>query len=298
MRTKVSVLIILTILLCLSSCNTKNDTDLNLVKQQLETVSGLNLISINYEDYDLDGYYEAFALMGEGAVSGNSKGEYGIETHNAEIWFFGRKGVQKLAEQFDNWSDDGVKMINGQAFWVASKYHTTEYISYIYYVKDGAPVEANISEKGGNFKCLDNGDVLLTFSEYDGMESEKMLLGHTYKDYFFFWNAETSQFVEYGGILLTKEDFLNINGASDLLKILEEEHISLEGIYYYANDTVAVNYNKGEYRYHLIIELHNGAFLRSFSIDDLYQKGGFLTTAFIPEIAIYPTEIPYYMQSR
>ena len=299
-NTVISTILAFIILVSFSSCgkqpqeNSKND-----IEQQLRDSANADIVSITICDFDLDGQEEAFALMGEKELISRFSNIFSQDIYNAELWFCGKDGAQKLSDNNFR-SDDGIFEVGKQSFYVSSRYSETQVVSDIYYVKDGSVVETDISGKGGNFTVNDSGDVSLIFVDHDLVYTNGMLAGRTEKTYYFRWNGGTKHFEECGGYILPQRDFLDLKGAAELLERLKKEHYIVEEILYYGGGAALNFYTEDENRYHMRVAVNYGTIICPEEDIEVLKHEGYLKSAAIPEIADYPEtgKIPRLFQNE
>ena len=64
--------------------------------------------------------------------------------------------------------------------------------------------------------------------------------GHSYKTYYYHYDG--TEFREYGGIEITREQLETLEGAQDILTQLETKDASISNILYRANGIININY--------------------------------------------------------
>ena len=135
----------------------------------------------------------------------------------------------------------------------------------------------------------------VSFSAYDNSVDG---VGHTHKEYYFYWDEESLSFKEYGAIEITQEEFLKCEGAKELLHEINSKGYIIDNILYRGNNIININYiidNTELDNINLKLEedgsldiLHDGY----TGLDGNNGFGGSYLSAVCPEIAEYPGEFP------
>ena len=77
---------------------------------------------------------------------------------------------------------------------------------------------------------------------FDG-EIKGLWMGHTWKEYYFYYDKESGFFREYGGVNIEEEELTQICGF-DLASEIRNTGFEVDAIYKRANGIVNVNYSK------------------------------------------------------
>lgn len=191
------------------------------------------IISLDYDDYDKDGAYEAFALVSDGAVS-----DFGVPDsgYTGALVMVTENSMQELLR---DWQIDvgGYYWFNDTKVIFANNYlAVTSSVSYLWTVEGGKPRTMNLSQMGQWFYVDEFGNVCVQHSAYDGASD---YTGHSYKPYFFYFDGY--DFVEYGAIPITEEEFLRCKGAEEVLEEIREEGLELTEILYRGNGMIHIN---------------------------------------------------------
>lgn len=127
--------------------------------------------------------------------------------------------------------------------------YTTETMTHAYIVKDSSPVEASVSKIGYIFQREGSEDICISVGMYDheedyepGKEEEALWLGHTWKNYYFYYDENLDDFREYGGYEISEEELNQIVGF-DLAGEIRAKGYTLDAIYERGNGIVNVNYS-------------------------------------------------------
>lgn len=195
------------------------------------------ILRFDYDDFDYDGNYEAFAFCG-------IYEEY--ETENlyiGSLWFVGTDSCVKLTEGNYRMIDGKINMGRNQKYiYLNNDMIITANESEIWTVENGEPVESplsclgEVSYNGGNsFEIWTNG--------YDHFyEPEKDLwTGHTYKPNFYAYNWSTDKIEQYEGETISRLQLKKLCGF-DLTAEIEAEGYEVTTILKWGNGIITVNY--------------------------------------------------------
>lgn len=226
-----------------------------------------------------------------------------------EVWYVTASGAQVLEsgiygddDQPCLWTVDGVTIFKCENMGISS----TE--SFAWYIKDGNPVK--LSYTGSWLTYMGDGQFVAVGEAYDGLFEDEMWRGHTYKPYYFYW--ENDGLVEYGGLEITQEQLLEVNGAQAVLDTITNAGYTVDEIYYRANNIINVNYHSCDdeswYYYDNVTLIYKndsvtpkfvysysgGSETESFNEDTLedFSYGGTYLAARYSQIATYPDIFP------
>ena len=260
------------------------------LKSLLKARTSGNVLAFNCFDYDADGKNEAFAFVGEET----SDSYYG--SYSGEFWFVNEKGAQMLSEKRDYWEINDVLSFGSHKFVLLTEWFgVTESISRIWGVRNGAPHDENISGYTGAVQRVDEKNLTMTDSTYDGMTDGT---GHTWKKYFFYWDENESTFHEYGGMTISVDQLLKRAGAKKIIDSIKAAGGSVGKIFYRANNLVNINYLVKDSNNNVTLLLENNSVKilspDTWSETDLNNsnQGGVYEAAMIPNIATYPKKFP------
>lgn len=145
----------------------------------------------DYNDYDGNGDCEMFALVGEKDAD--------WQNVSGELWYVDQTGAKKI--EYDKkiyWSNPETYRIKGQCFLALEEFYETGSVTFLWGVREGIPYQPNLSGKGNGISVNEYDEIELVDSEYDAGKVADMMLGHTWKCYYFYYDGEN--FKEYGGI--------------------------------------------------------------------------------------------------
>lgn len=209
-----------------------------------------SILLFDYDDYDGDGRFEAFAIVGEAFNS------YGELFYSGTLYFAGADGcITELDESFGIY-----RMINGKMEFPSGRKYLYFYTDLVFTanetelwtVRDGKPV--NESELFHGYQVVYRGenernefevwvDAYDMTCEKGGFSSgEDMWTGHTYKPYFWYYDSDADQIRKYGGKSISKEDFAKLSGTN-IPEEIEAEGYTVGEIIRWDNDIVTINYH-------------------------------------------------------
>lgn len=241
--------------------------EIALYDRLVESVGEENILSFFCDDFDMDGTYEAFALVGEDAgyedsvfydgtfyyISGKDDNDVEAIKESDPVYF------GSLGEVLD---------FGSRKYFVIHQDYTTARMSSIYTVRDGECVEDMFSNRG-ELRMADGYDFTITVSAYDGAYdfSSGNYLSHTWKPYYFYYSPEDDEIVEYVGQEITIDEaneFLN----DDAIATLEADGYDIDNAYIRDNGIININYHaEGEDSIHysnLNYDTVNAKYLENF----------------------------------
>lgn len=203
------------------------------------------ILFLDYDDYDGDGVYEAFAFVADGKETASRI----FEGYAGALVFVTEKSMEEVKREARGQYVSGYYRFEDMKVIILTDLDTfTSSTSYLWTVKDGSPRSMNLSGWGMGFHLDDMGNVCLRTSAYDGsvsyLEMENGLRdligsGHSYKPYYFFF--ENGDFAEYGAIQVTMDEFLACQGAEEVLGNAETDGFKAAGILYRGNGLIHLN---------------------------------------------------------
>ncbi|MEI6578136.1 MAG: hypothetical protein WCN92_01580, partial [Eubacteriales bacterium] len=238
-----------------------------------------NILTFAYDDYDKDGTKEAFAFTG---IYNQRK-----NTYRGELWYVNANGAQKLMETDEYWEVCKKLDFEKRNYCVMEKYFTTGSTSYVWGVINGEAIKDPISGKVNGLNITD-GELLGTQSTYDMTydKSSKISTGHTWKSYYFY---EDNGIKEYGGNVITVDEFLKFDGASEILDDIKRLGCEVTNILYRENGIINLNYHIETDSY-----IDNSNKIIKYSdnhVDVLFTEYGIYSAALVWDIATYPDAI-------
>lgn len=227
-----------------------------------------------YGDYDADGVFEAFALVGAGSNKS--------ENPSGELWFISGRYVGKIDDvrsylRFEMCGGEG-RMLFSAEEWYGGSGSTTR----LWTVEKSEPVQVEDSMFGQ--MTYNGGNEFISYIDAFDMCSDGT--GHTWKPYYFF--LEGTSMREYGGMYITREELLKFDGAQEILQGVKDEGYQIDDIIYRENGVINVNIRDSSSS----LVWYENLTLRydETSVTDAGERyGGVYDLASNPSIAIYPT---------
>lgn len=225
-------------------------TQKEVLKENLLIATGAhedNILLFDYDDYDGDGRYEAFMIVGN-----IFEGEDGNIYHNEEtLCFAGADGCTLGLNTHGGYRAMDGKMDFGSRKYLFfdMDYVFTANISEVWTVRDGKPVEegrllqhGEVSYRGGDeFEIWV--DAYDNYCLKDGLgKGDDMWTGHTWKPYFYHYNDSDDQLEAYAGELISREKFSELSETTIIAEI-EAKWYTVGEIIYWENGIVTINYH-------------------------------------------------------
>ena len=227
----------------------ENDGDSLIEKAVAE--AGADISDTRYSvvyDFDNDNVMEAFVYIG------NAPDEFA--TCAGKVWYVDGDRCAMIKE-CDNFFVHGDKVIDmyptGDSVVVElEEAYTTSTVSYLFMLENGEWKESAISGMGYFFKPDYVSDYCVSVSAYDycvdyeeEKEDEALYTGHTWKNYYFFYDEKSGDFKEYVGKEIS-EDELKAACGFDLAAEIREAGYQVDDIFKRENGIINVNYSKTE----------------------------------------------------
>ncbi len=247
------------------------------------------------EDLDGDGEDEAFALIGKMNEDSEDYGDFSLV--EGEIWFVGKNGAKKIHDNGGmGFSDRERTMTLGDTKYILfDEVYVSDNLTDAWYVADGDAVEAPFTGRGYVMTNVDGeNEFRVSDSSYDSMYDEEsgIFLGHTWKNYYFYYDEKDGQVHEYGGAEIDKKQAEELC-KKDIVKEKLKDSDILDEIFYRDNGLVVINFNRpsdgGFNCYHCIYDTRNGCYVddgRNETTEEYLD--GTCHKALCPEIATYP----------
>jgi len=267
------------------------------LREILQSKTSKEILSFDYGDFDSDGKYEAFAFVGEPANDAN------FDPYCGDLWFVDADNAQLLEEDGWFWKINEKYTFGRQSFIVLEEYFATGSKSHIWGVRNGKPSRESFNGYCGGFQQVNEKDLTLESEAYDGDFFDGNGMGHTWKEYYFFWDENEEAFHEYGGIEITKAQLLRYDNAKTIFDEIEKSSWPNVGeIYYRGNNIININIfsgdlNNGSFNnVTLLVEKNSVNFKQvGFSQGSGFEsstQGGIFEAAINPSIAVYPKAFP------
>ena len=199
-------------------------------------------------DFDSDGVMEAFVYLGD------APDEYA--TCAGEVWYVDGDTCVKIKEcgSFFVHGDKVIDMypVGDSMVIELEEAYATSTVSYLFMMDNGEWKESAISGLGYFFKPDYVSDYCVSVSAYDsgvdyeeGKEEESLYTGHTWKNYYFFYDENSGDFKEYVGKEISEEELKAACGL-DLAAEIREAGYQVDDIFKRENGIINVNYSKTE----------------------------------------------------
>ncbi len=245
------------------------------------------ILSLDYDDYDGDGVYEAFAFVADR----KSPSDYLFEGYGGVFLLVTQDSMEEL-DAMDSGLIPGAYFRFGDRKIVRLDYinSLTSSVSFLWTVDGGKPRGLNLSGWGQYFHKDSEGNLCLLHSVYDGTSDHT---GHSYKPYYFYFDGQ--DFVEYGAVPITVDQFLTCPGAEGILAEIEQDGMTVADILYRKNGLIHLNL-KLDYEH----GMYDSNYYRTYRLEDdgrLMLKdqdmGYYLDT--MTDIPVdYPTGFPVF----
>jgi hypothetical protein len=247
-----------------------------------------------------------FAITGEGNEIDISENEIADFFVNGGLWFSNAVKIEFVT-------------MTGHYVWFlkfgVDKYLVIEPYSAggtpcnVYGVRNGQWYLSDISGYGMSLRINEIGELVYTHTTYDLRTTNDNLDGmiHTWKDYWLYYDEKTHGFKEYGGVLITLEQFESFKNADDIIASIDG--YELRSIYYRANGIININYRIPYYpsdneqrhnavlydNYYITVRYRNREIIGKDTekienwSGSLNDGGGVYLSALNPDIVVYPT---------
>ncbi len=248
------------------------------------------------EDFDDDGIDEAFVLVGK-ETEGNDESQKLVE---GDVWFVSLNECRKILESEGMGLDETDRnfTLGNTKYELIDDVYATGYLTYAWYVSEGKVKDASFSKIGTVITDVDDKDHFrILDSSYDVLYDPEVggMLGHTWKQYYFFYDENSDRICEYGGTDIEQSKAEYLCGIDIVGEFLPDGD-TLTDLFYRGNGLVAMNYEHEEdgytYNYHYIYDSNN-----QILIDDNGEETGteplegIYSKALRPDMAIYPEDI-------
>lgn len=231
-------------------------TQEDVLKRNLLITAGAqesDILLFDCDDYDGDGKYEAFMIVGK---SHTYPGGWGEETtYTGTLYFAGAAhGVSALSDSFGSYRKiDGVMDFGSRKYlFFYTDRVVTANDTELWTVREGEPVEESNLFQRGQVVYRDEYpreefeiwvDAYDYCCEKDGLgEDGDLWTGHSYKPYFYHYDMFGDRIEAYGGEVMTKEAFEKLS-KTDIIEEIETEGYTIGEIIHWENDIITINYH-------------------------------------------------------
>jgi len=271
------------------------DVDL---REKLITEGNLNddrILLFRQEDFDDDGINEAFALV----MWDDAKEYDDEEAIEGDVWFVSPKECQKLltSEGMGIGKTDRIFKFGNKRYELFDDTYATGSLTYAWYVDGGEVKDAPFSKIGTVITDVrDEDSFAILDSSYDALYDPEVdgTMGHTWKQYYFFYDENNDKICEYGGKDIDRSTAKDLCGM-DLVGDCLPSGDKLTSLFYKGNGLVAMNYEHEEEGYinyyHLLYDYKKRTFLNDFGEETGTEPlAGIYSKALCPDMAVYPED--------
>lgn len=278
------------------SADDSKDIDLKELLLKKAGASEDELCNYIEDDFDGDGKKEAFALIG------TEFDEFDQMIVEGAVWFVSANECKNLRQSTGMGISESPRhmTVGGTDYLLFDDLYVTESVTYVWSVSDGTVIEAPFSGVGNVY--TDPSDEKDCFrilkSAYDGEYDHTIdaPIGHTWKNYYFFYNDETGRVEEFAGTAISQD---NVPFLCDI-DIVEEKlpkGDKVDSLFCRGNGLIVLNYEHEEddttYYYHYIYDFTKGYYIDDYG-DEVTGDEPLMGTCAVticPDIANYP-EVP------
>ncbi len=200
------------------------------------------------KDFDGDGTAEGFVFVG-GEIDED------WSTIDGALWFVNEDSCESV-HQFEAVAVTEEDKVLGQmditdkkSFVTLNDVYATSNVTYLFFVDNGKCKESVMSGLGAFHTPDYVDDYCVSVSAYDaqfdyeeGKKEEGMFLGHTWKNYYFYYDEGAGDFREYIGIPITEAELKEACGI-DLAEEIRKAGYQVDEMYKRPNGIINVNYS-------------------------------------------------------
>lgn len=273
------------------------DTE-EVIRDKLGEYSEGQTVWFQFDDFDGDGTFEAFAFCGKA----------GAEYLEGVIWYVNENYAAELNES-GKWQNPELVVVDGTTFLFAENYD--DGLTYVFGIENSKVYETAVSGMFSNLEYQGGVDFTAEFTSYDYYEEEELAKAEepTTKKYWFY--LENGEFYEYGADdSLRRADLRKYEAGSDVIDIIYKQGLTDELLAKYYPDATEeeLDFIAEEAGYfHSIMLRENGiinlnfygayedCFYITFAVSETDSRvidsgRGFYLPAAVEAIATYPQE--------
>ncbi len=268
------------------------------IREKLSDYSEGQTIWFQFDDFDGDGTFEAFAFCGKA----------GAEYLEGVLWYVNENYAAELGES-GKWENPEMVTVEGTNFLFAENHENG--LTYVFGIENSKVYETAVSGMFSNLEYQGGIDFTAEFTSHDYFEDEEKAKAEepTTKKYWFY--LENGEFYEYGADdSLRRADLREYKAGSDVMDVIYEQGLTDELLEKYYSDAteeeLAFIAEEAGY-FHSIMLRENGiinlnfygayedCFYITFMVtetgSEVIDSGrGFYLPAAVEAIATYPTE--------
>ena len=252
--------------------------------------------SFMLDDFDDDGSYEAFAIVGDGIDE-----DFNC-IYNSESWFVSDSKCTKLDIAYGMGLGREIRTmtIGDIKYVIIDDYFVSESYSFVFCVSGDSISETEFSHIGTVWADDNNSDTFsIIDNSYDMMIDNSigdLPIGHTWKKYYFFYSQEDNKIYEYAGTSIDAKTVEYWVGR-DLIKELVPAGDTINNVFMRGNGLIVINYEHEEddgsiCYYHYIYSTLLGSFVDDYGKNTNEEPlPGICLICLCPNMASYP-EVP------
>lgn len=204
------------------------------------------ILSFCCEDYDCNGVYEAFAFVGQF----EPWDDY-VDFYSGEVYYVSTAGVDMVTNNEENhfysiYGNKGeVIDFGARKYFMVEKSYTTCWFSQIYTAVGDTWREENDYSGIGDIGKINGNEFTISFSSYDMMYDASLdsYIGHTWKQYYFYYSEEKDKIVEYEGQEISLEQAAQMCPEGILDEAVAEGYI-IDNAILRSNGIININYHE------------------------------------------------------
>lgn len=181
-----------------------------------------------YGDYDNDGIFEAFVLVGD----------HNSEMWSGDLWFVSPLFCEPVQRDLAYYKLGKLGNTAPILFSAEEWYGGSGSTTYLWSVIDSTPVVVG-KDIYGDFEVGEGNEFYSYPSAFDAYSDGT---GHTWKQYYYYLDGLDMR--EYGGIYITRDQLMLFNGADEIVRNKEAEGFALVDIIYRANGIINLNFQE------------------------------------------------------
>lgn len=303
---KITALLAALVLTAGGALNVTASVETDLISK-LRNATNEEIVKTIYEDFDGDGEKDLFAFTGKIHFDGV---DY-PSIFNGSMWYVSETGLAMVSNSAERGglgvvmdsdfgpavlNQNGQKILTYNHMWGNGDVRTTIF----------AVINGKTSVMSYNGYLYSSGDSFMaSHSAYDLIIGKDDLskgsyfgMGRTFKDYWYYWDFNQMKLREYGAIEISREQFLEFNGAYDILNSVTSGKIY--NILYRGNGIININIYKDSsmfdtndaYEFSHITVRYNGDTVKKVSYDNTLYGEGLYLPAIDAKTAVYPRFTP------
>lgn len=241
----------------------------------LEMEYGYVVVKSEYDDFDNDGEYEMFAFVATPEYMELYDSLYG-----KVVFLNSAMQLSELSMDFYIWDDTSIRTVTlkNRLLFVADEAFVSETASKVYAVYEKEPY---CLLSGMGYFAEADGQLLLNVSDYDMVvEYDGLSLGHTWKNYYLYYDEENRCFQEYVAQEISEDEYLKWQGADTILSDIESEYPGAELEFLLRENGVVhvnISYDQGGYitQKNITSTIVEGTLINTIENDGKYKTNCF-----------------------